>query len=169
MMLTKSSGRYTLELFSLPCAFGATTSNAVGLTPELAQEIRESYAMLFNAWSGVALHVRFGRLFGIRKICWCWACSAYRHRRKCIADCKRSVGAGQRRRRVGQEMAQSEFDPTLVDLTENTAQCDWTADDYPHLWSRITRLEQHLQTSRPWSLWILFRDRRDTVQFWTFL
>jgi len=50
MLLSKSGGRHELELFSLPCAFGATTSESVGVSAELAQEIQESYTMLFNAW-----------------------------------------------------------------------------------------------------------------------
>lgn len=169
MLLSKSGGKYTLELFSLPCAFDATTSECVAISAELAQEVQESYAMLFNAWHTTTLHTRFGAMFGIRKVCWCWSCSAYRHRGKCIAHCRQGAGQRTRKKKIGKEVSQTEFDPLLAELCERPAEYDWTPDDFPHLWSRIVRIEQHLQTSRPWSLWILFRDRRDTMQFWTFL
>jgi hypothetical protein len=170
MLLSKSGGKYNLELFSLPCAFGATTSECAGISTELAQEIQESYAMLFNAWHITPLHVSLGALFGIRTLCWCWSCSAHRYCRECIAQCRRSASDRTRwKPRSVKDVTQTEFDPLLAELSKKPAEYDWTPDDFPHLWSRIIRLEQHLHTSRPWSLWILFRDRRDTVQFWTFL
>lgn len=169
MLLTKPGGHHTLELFSLPCAFAVTTSECVGVPSELAQEIQESYAMLFNAWHEFPLHIRLGHWMSLRKFCWCWSCSAHRYRRQCIGKCKQGITASSRRGKTGKKIVPSEFDPMLVELTETPAEFDWTPGDFPHLWTRITRLEQHLQTSRPWSLWILFRDRRDTMQFWTFL
>lgn len=168
MMLVNSGGQYTLELFSLPCAFTATTSASIGISAELAHEVQESYAMLFNAWPDVSLHIRLGAQFGIRRSCWCWSCSAYRYRRYSIAEFERSTSI-RARGKYRAEIERSEFDPLVVKLSENPAQHDWTPDDFPYLWPRIARLDQHLQTARPWSLWILFRDRRDTMQFWTFL
>ena len=169
MLLTKSSGRHQLELFSMPCAFEATNFVSTGVHSGLMQEIQESYAMLFNAWSETLLHVRLGSFWGIQRFCWCWSCSAHRHRDKCIAQCKQHAGVRLRRPKIGQEMPQTEFDPTLLELMKKTPHEDWTADVFPYLWLRIARLEQHLHTSRPWSLWVLFRDSRDTFQFWTFL
>ncbi|KAF1970999.1 hypothetical protein BU23DRAFT_570259 [Bimuria novae-zelandiae CBS 107.79] len=61
-----------------------------------------------------------------------------------------------------------EYDPLLVKLMNGTEASDWTQDLFPCLWSRMVRLEDHLQEAKPWSIWILFRDRRDTLQFWTF-
>lgn len=72
-------------------------------------------------------------------------------------------------RKVGLQTVQSHFDPLLGELMTRPSMKDWTPEDFPHLWMRIVRLEQHLQTARPWSIWVLFRDKRDTVQFWTFL
>jgi hypothetical protein len=170
MLLTKVSGRVVLELFSLPCAFDAITSPEVGIPVELTQEIEESYAVLFNAWPNVPLHARLGAFVGLRKVCRCWSCSAYRFRQRCItANKTRALASPRRRRNVASDPHQGGFDPTLETFMTNQSMSDWTPDEFPTLWPRITRLEQHLQTSRPWSLSVLFRDRRDTMQFWTFL
>jgi hypothetical protein len=170
MLLTKANGRSVLELFSLPCAFNAITSPEVGIPTELTQEIEESYAVLFNAWPNTPLHARLGKLLGLRKMCWCWSCSAYRFRQRCITACKTRVPVSSRvGRNVTSDLYHSDFDPVLQTLMTSQSVRNWTPDDFPMLWPRIVRLEQHLQTSRPWSLSVLFRDSRDTVQFWTFL
>lgn len=170
MLLTKVGGRVVLELFSLPCAFDAITSPAVGIPVELTQEIEESYAVLFNAWSVTPFHARFGAFMGLRKVCWCWSCSAYRYRQRCITACKtRALTSPRSKRNAASNSHQNEFDSTLETLMTSRSISEWTPDDFPNLWPRIARLEQHLQTSRPWSLSVLFRDRRDTMQFWTFL
>jgi hypothetical protein len=170
MLLTKASGRHTIELFSLPCAFNAITASEVGIPIELTQEIEESYAMLFNAWSVAPLHMRLGSFIGFHHVCRCWSCSAYRFRQRCITACKKSTSTdGHRAKNFAPNSHQSDFDPTLEKLMLNRSMDSWTPDDFPTLWPRITRLEHHLQTARPWSLSVLFRDRRDTMQFWTFL
>jgi hypothetical protein len=170
MLLTKLHGRHVLELFSLPCVFTAITTPQIGISAELTTEIEESYAMLFNAWPERPLHARIGAKFGIQRWCWCLPCSGYRYREFSDAACKRVAGAETRHRRNGQsDFILSHYDPTVYELMRNPSMKDWTPDDFPHLWLRIVRLEQHLQTARPWSIWVLFRDRRDTVQFWTFL
>lgn len=170
LLLTNVGGRYVLELFSLPCAFGSITSPAVGISWELRQEIEESYAMLFNAWYMKPLHVKLGAFVGIRKVCWCRSCCAYRYRKRCIRAC-RSRGLATSLRRINNTAnpIQSDFDPVLENLMMKYSMDDWTPESFPSLWPRIARLEKHLQSSRPWSLWVLFRDRRDTLQFWTFL
>jgi hypothetical protein len=171
MLLSRHGGRYIIELFALPCAFNASTltSDAVGMSSELAQEIQESYCILFNAWPDQSFHVKIGRYFGIRKFCWCWSCSAYRYRNQVISKYRKLVHPKSRRvKRTRRGEQRSEYDPLLVDLMDNESS-DWTHDLFPCLWSRITVLEEHLQTAKPWNIWILFRDRRDTLQFWTFL
>jgi hypothetical protein len=170
MLLCKRSGRHVLEVFALPCALNASTltSEAVGITPEYAQEVRESYSILFNAWSETPRHARLGKIFGARRFCWCWACSAHRYRSQVVSRYrklseKRTPGAKRKRSSYA-----SEFDPLLIELMKNEPS-DWTPELFPSLWSRIMILDEHLQTAKPWNIWILFRDRRDTLQFWTFL
>jgi hypothetical protein len=167
MILSKRGSQHFLQIFALPCAFEATSiaQKATGIPSDLLQEIRESYSILFNAWPDKSFHVKFG----LRFCCWCWPCSAYRYRKKAISDCNRACASKSRRSKNNGGSTQSTFDPLLLELMEYDASSDWTYDIFPHLWSRITSLELHLQTSRPWSIWVLFRDRRDTLQFWTFL
>jgi hypothetical protein len=170
MLLCKRSGRHVLEVFALPCALSASilTSKAVGITPGYAQEVRESYSILFSAWSEIPRHAKLGRYLGAQRLCWCWSCSAHRHRTQMTAQYrkigeKRTLGA----KRNSSSYA-SEFDPLLIEIMHNEPS-DWTPELFPSLWSRIMLLEEHLQTAKPWNVWILFRDRRDTLQFWTFL
>jgi hypothetical protein len=170
MLLTKIGGRFVLELFSLPCSFDIVTAASVEISAELTLEIQESYAMLFNAWPDAPLHATFGAVFDIWKFCWCWFCSARRFRLRCITSCQSTTGAATHRRKKSNSfMSGAVFDPMLEQLMSSQSMQDWTPDDFPRLWTRIVRLEQHVQTSRPWSIWVLFRDRRDTMQFWTFL
>ncbi|XPS70184.1 hypothetical protein M3J07_002417 [Ascochyta lentis] len=155
MLLTKLSGRPTLELFSLPCALQHMKVEDVGISVALAQEIRESYAFLFNPWPKLPLHSKLGAVLGIPKLCWCRPCSARRYQCRSIVACK--------------GLAADEFDSFLEDLGKKRPRPEWNPEQFPHLWLRIHLLDQHLSTSRPWNFWVLFRDRRDSMPFWTFL
>ncbi|KAH7067517.1 hypothetical protein BKA63DRAFT_424271 [Paraphoma chrysanthemicola] len=165
MLLSQRSGRYlledhtrrVLEVFALPCAFKASECHVFGIEYELIREIRNSYAILFNAWP-VPWHAKYGRFFGVQRFCWCEACSAQRYKQKVMIAYRGSTGTS----------ARSEFDPMLERLMDDEAS-DWTIETFPSLWSRITALEKHLQTARPRSIWILLRDRRDTLQYYTFV
>jgi hypothetical protein len=170
MLLCKRGNRHVLEVFALPCALSATTltSRAVGITPEYAQEVMESYSLLFNAWSDTPRHAKYGKFFDPFGFCWCWSCSARRYRTQVILEYRKLS----KKRTPGSKRCRSshasEFDPLLLDLMENEPS-DWTPEFFPSLWSRIMILEEHLQAAKPWNIWVLFRDRRDTLQFWTFL
>ncbi|KAF2851412.1 hypothetical protein T440DRAFT_467688 [Plenodomus tracheiphilus IPT5] len=167
LMLSKRDGRHSLEVFALPCALTATSLSpeTVGISTALCQEIKESYSSLFSPWPNTLRHARFSRMLGIEKLCWCWSCSAQRHQRQTVTAYRKfSHQSIKLRPNVSQS---SEFDPYLIRLMKNEPS-DWTPDDFPCLWSRITMLEQHLQAAKPLSIWVLFWDRRDTLQFWTF-
>jgi hypothetical protein len=170
MLLCRRGNRHVLEVFALPSALSAATltSSAVGITPEYAQEVMESYSVLFNAWSDTPRHAKYGKLFDPFGFCWCWSCSARRHRTRIISNyqklSKKRVPGAKRSR----SSHASESDPLLIELMENEPS-DWTPEFFPSLWSRIMILEDHLQAAKPWNIWVLFRDRRDTLQFWTFL
>ncbi|KAF2190138.1 hypothetical protein K469DRAFT_560576 [Zopfia rhizophila CBS 207.26] len=171
MLLSQHGGRHVLEVFALPCVFNATflPSDAVGISSDLAQEIQESYCILFNAWPETSLHAKLGLFLGLWRWCWCWSCSAYRYRTNTIHKLKKTFTPNSRNSKRALESApKSEFDPLLVELMNNEHPSDWTYELFPCLWPRITMLEEHLQRAKPWSIWILFRDRRDTLQFWTF-
>ncbi|KAF1996765.1 hypothetical protein P154DRAFT_579546 [Amniculicola lignicola CBS 123094] len=171
MQLSQHGGRYMMELFALPCVFKAKTltSDAVGISSELATEIQDSYSILFNAWPDSPLHAKLGAIFGVRKLCWCWSCSAYRYRKQVVASHKQNFKANAKKAKRARDISRrSEYDPQLAKLMKNDESSDWNYDLFPCLWPRITILEEHLQRAKPWSIWILFRDRRDTLQFWTF-
>ena len=173
MLLTKAGGQYNLEIFSIPCAFKVTMAASVGIPLELASEVKQSYALLFNAWASNSWHSRFTIFWGLHKICWCWSCSARRYRRECLTTSQTPASIRSNRRLISRTARSAEeiYEPLLVELFHNVPDADseWTLDEFPRLWTRIMRLDQHLHTTRPWSLWVLFRDRRDTMQFWTFL
>jgi hypothetical protein len=164
LLLSNRGGQHILEVFALPCALSASSLRfaTTGIGPELAQEIRESYSSLFNAWPEVTRHAKFGA----GRFCWCWSCSARQHRNQAFTEYKRF--SKYRTSGAKRSQRESEYDPLLIELMNNEPS-DWTPDLFPNLWSRIVILEQHLQVAKPWSIWVLFRDRRDTLQFWTFL
>lgn len=171
MLMSQRRGRYVIEIFALPCIFDAQFSVAeqTGISPELAQEIQESYGILFNAWPRLPTHAKIGRYFGLRRLCWCWSCSAYRYRSVIISQLGDDRSLKSRRKGLQKNSSRSEFDPQLIELMCNGEAYDWTFELFPCLWSRIAALEEHLHRAKPWSIWVLLRDRRDTLQFWTFL
>ncbi|KAF2825696.1 hypothetical protein CC86DRAFT_456116 [Ophiobolus disseminans] len=170
MLLCKRGGRHVMELFALPSALSASTltSDTVGITSEYAQEVTESYSILFNARSELPRHAKLGKYFGFGRFCWCWPCSSLRYRHRAIAAYRKHSEKKTRGAKRNQTSHASEFDPMLIELVENEPS-DWTPELFPSLWSRIVVLEEHLLSAKPWNIWILFRDKRDTLQFWTFL
>lgn len=170
MLLCKRGGRHILELFALPSAFDATilTSDVVSITSEYTQEITESYSILFNAQLERPQHAILGKVFGLGRFCWCWSCSSLRFRDKAIFEHQKHSEVKGSRAKCCHTVYASEFDPRIVELMGNEPS-DWTPELFPSLWSRIVVLEDHLHSAKPWNIWILFRDKRDTLQFWTFL
>lgn len=168
MLLTHHCGQHLLKIFALPCIFECSTIASTGISQDLIDEIQASYGILFNAWPEQRKHASYLKYLCIPRICWCWTCSSRRFR-------KRTISSGQatdlaRSKPIGTlGVAGTEFDPVVAALMEENTSVDWLYEDFPCLWPRIIALENHLRMSRPWSIWILFRDRRDTVQFWTFL
>jgi hypothetical protein len=171
MILTPVNGRHTLEVFAMPCIFNATrcTAQTIGLPPNLATEIKYSYAMLFNAWPRAPRHARRLRFLGIRKICQCWSCAAFRFRNSMLEEYEQWCNDNQRASKTTHGESQSLIDASMATLVQSKPLRDWDPAMFPQLWSRIARLHQHQLTAKPWSIWMLFRDRRDTLQYWTFL
>ncbi|PVH96160.1 hypothetical protein DM02DRAFT_688471 [Periconia macrospinosa] len=171
MILTPENGRHTLEVFAMPCIFNTTHSTArtIGLPNNLATEIKYSYAMLFNAWPQIPSHAHRLRFLGIRKICWCWSCSAFRYRNNMLKAYEKWCNDKQRASKTAHGESLSLMDMSIVTLVKSKPLHEWNQTMFPHLWSRVARLHQHQLTAKPWSIWMLFRDRRDTLQYWTFL
>ena len=168
--LFAARGRFVLELFALPCAFSHDNQIPDGMviTPDQRQEIYESYGLLFTAWPE-PLHVKYGRYLGVRRFCWCWAFSAHRFHHQTTEMYKTLSGMDPDWTK-SKGSPKVEFDPMLVTLINaSTQSSDWSNDMLPSLWPRIIILENHLRTAKPKSIWALLRDRRDTLQYYTFL
>jgi hypothetical protein len=174
MLLSRRAGQHVLELFALPCMFHARsgTLQAAGISAAFLQEIQESYSILFNSGMRPSTHAKLGKIFHLRKWCWCRSCSAYQTTSKEIKKLAKALSARPESAdciQASEQHSRSTLDPALIALMTNPLHSDWNHDLFPCLWARILALEEHLQAAKPWSIWVLFRDRRDTLQFWTFL
>lgn len=173
MMLSYHEGHEVFELFALPIVLkaGRSASDAATISPALTHEIQETYATLFNAWPKEKrpFHAKYGSYFGFHKICWCWSCSARRYRDQVVSKYRKLAEMPRDRMTTPRpDDPLSEYDPYLVELMGLKALA-WSPDANPYLWPRIQKLEKHLQLTKPWSIRMLLQDRRDTLQFWTFL
>lgn len=169
LLLSKFAGKYALEVFALPCILQGSGSNslkAAGIPISLMSEIQESYSILFNPAGTPSFHAEYGMVIGLKWWCWCRSCSVMRLRKREVKVLKHKLSAPAPRNGAN---VKSEFDPLLEQLMENCDPSDWSYELFPHLWTRIVALEEHLVNAKPWSFWVLFRDRRNTLQFWTFL
>lgn len=169
LLLSKRAESYYLEVFALPCALQGGAESVLsnmGIPTDLMDEIECSYATLFNPSSESRLHKTLAWVIGLHHWCRCLYCTAYRFRKHTLEKLK---GIRHRRRRsslgTGYRMAYD--DQIRVLMERNPSQ--WNQTEFRNLWPRILVLDAHLQRARPWNFWVLFRDRRDTVQYWTFL
>jgi hypothetical protein len=170
MLLSRFAGRDVLEVFALPCILkgGAKSLRAAGVPRDLIHEVQESYSLLFNTTDVRHIHGQLVKAACLRWLCWCRACSFHRLREKELRSLRKSKNFPFGRRSL-RSNAKSEYDPFLEELMRNLGPGDWCFELFPHLWDRIVALEEHLGNSKPWNFWVLLRDRRDTLQFWTFL
>ncbi len=179
LLLSRRGERHCLELFALPCALQTGAENVnpfvkIGiLSAELVDEIDASYATLFRPVKASRMHRVLARLLGLQHWCWCLDCASYRLRRQILAPLKMS-GEKYKRGLVWHHTVtgtrQFKFDARLGMLMQRDAsQWQWDRTEFRELWPRILALDAHLEQTKPWSFWVIFRDRRDTVQYWTFL
>jgi hypothetical protein len=175
LLLSRRSQKWYLELFALPCTLQSGTQ--VGLSVALADEIEASYANLFNphahspfsSW----VHMFLGKIVGLQLWCWCLTCSSRRLRAKELTGLKHQTMAPRseyrgERKRANWMLVNIPYDPSLHELAKHEATW-WDQTEFENLWPRILTLERCLQEAKPWSFWVLLRDNRDTVQYWTFL
>lgn len=165
LLLSQHAGQHYLELFAFPCALQGDAARilaSMGIPAELIDEIEASYATLFHPIKPSPIHKAFHGIFRyliwLRRWCWCLGCRSRRLRTKALASLRSSKG----------QHHCIKFDPTLGTLMKKDA-TQWNQTEYAQLWPRIMALDAHLRQTKPWSFSVLFRDRRDTVQYWTFL
>lgn len=182
LLLSRSGERHCLELFALPCALQSGGGNinplvkAGLLSTELVDEIEASYATLFHPAKASRAHRALARVLGLRHWCWCLDCASYRLRNQVLAPLKTSddkllpKDGRARHHASAAATCRVKFDARLEVLMQRDAsQWQWDRTEFTQLWPRILALDAHLERTRPWSFWVIFRDRRDTVQYWTFL
>jgi hypothetical protein len=169
MLLSKRAGSYYLEIFALPCALQGGAEHVLaqmGIPTDLIDEIECSYATLFNPSSESATHKILAWMTGLRHWCWCLYCTGRRFRKRTLETLKKTRH-GRGRSLLATEYSMIYDDQVRVLMEREASQ--WNQTDFSNLWPRILALDAHLRKARPWNFWVLFRDKRDTVQYWTFL
>jgi len=166
MLLSNHAGKFYLEIFAMPSALGPGPDQVLkhtGIPGELMDEICQSYANLFNPILPSRWHTYLGVLLGARLWCWCLSCASRRLRNSELRKLKSTPFVPK-----GSSASRPKLDPEVKVLMDQEA-LDWDQREFENLWPRIVALEVHLAQCKPWSFWVIFRDRRDSVQFWTFL
>jgi hypothetical protein len=167
LLLSKQSGRPVLEIFALPCIL--RSDYPAGIDTKFMQEIENSYGTLFQPY-GVNKHEQgWNKVLRRASWCWCRACLASRLRVETLRDLKDKICCRSQDCQNGRASKGSEaLDSTLeIQMCQNAR--NWDLAHFPCLWPRILALQAFQQEAKPWGFWVLFRDRRDTLQFWTFL
>jgi len=157
LLLSVRSNIWSVEIFAFPCVLQEdgyrAKIQAAGVDNHYLQEIRSSYANLFNPTVPAIPHRVFNLV--LKPICWCVYCSSSRIlRRELVTLKKKNSGIF--------------YDKVIEGVSSELAK-QWNHSSYQHLWPRILLLQMHLQNAKPWSFWVLFRDRREKLPFWTFL
>jgi hypothetical protein len=169
MLLSKHTKKFYLELFAIPSALQGgpdTVLKYTGINSDLMEEVCQSYANLFNPKRPGRWHRYLGTPLGIRFWCWCISCSSTRLMDSQFKKLKSTSPVP-----VDIKLTDStrpRYDPALKYWLNKRAR-GWDQTEFENLWPRIVALDAHLSGSKPWSFSVIFRDRRDSVQFWTFL
>ncbi|ORY09143.1 hypothetical protein BCR34DRAFT_603050 [Clohesyomyces aquaticus] len=165
MLLSKRLGRWVLECFAMPMLLGQKLP--AGMEQKYMHEVQHTYPTLFRPLDP-GKHVKgLNKLMQRKFWCWCKACSVRRVTLEAIEQLKKETAHTTQDENCCEKKV-SLFDPTLESEVGSKSK-DWNPEVYECLWSRIVTLYEFQNNAKPWSFWVLFRDRRDTVQFWTFL
>jgi len=157
LILTKVAGKDTLDIFSLPSMFSSHVPKSIGLDTQLLQEIQDSYSSLFNPFESCH-ESQLSKLLYQDRWCWCHYCLSKRISHEEVRKLKDLM-----------KVDYSGMYDSTIEGYIHAAATDWDIDTFQYLWPRINILAEFLHEAKPWSFWVLFRDRRDTLQYWTFL
>jgi hypothetical protein len=160
LCLSKRRGFSTLDVFALPTFLESRCSRLAGLDDAFRGEVKATYALLFYPHGTKKHGGLLSTLVGRRYWCLCSACRSWRIRRRAIEALLESP--------YHEERSNAELDPYLEWNMDRESE-EWNPERFNRLWPRIQYLHHFQQHAKPWSLWVLFQDRRDTVQWWTFL
>jgi hypothetical protein len=166
LLLSQRGQRRYVELFALPSILSRgpqdVLSGAGLLSADLLDEIQHSYPNLFNPLPASSLHRWAGMLIALSLWCWCVGCSSRRLALRELRQLKRST------KFYGGCEIRLPYDAVLEELVGAEATA-WDRTEFGNLWPRVLALDRCLQEAKPWNFWVLLRDNRDTVQYWTFL
>lgn len=168
LLLSTHGGIKYVEIFALPCAISGGAEavlEKVGVPADLMQDIKNSYAGLFNPEKPSRLHQILRYALALEYWCWCLSCSSHRLRTRELRSLQLGTDSAAHLHKLANI---PHFDTSLALLAEQKP-IIWDPTEFPTLWPRLLALNTHLHQSRPWSFWVLFRDSRDTLQYWTFL
>ncbi|KAI9163330.1 hypothetical protein HJFPF1_04936 [Paramyrothecium foliicola] len=191
LLVTQCGAKHYLELFALPCAVQPgpreVLDTVCGIQENLINEIESSYALLLNPISLSKWIKHTNRTLCISGFCWCRSCRYLRYRTRLFRRLKIKPHQAQKRYTellANRSSRQSEglvprpplpFDPRIEELAarqqlegEDTM-LYFRRSSYPLLWSRIVALDGLLQQAEPWNLRTLFRNKNDTLKYWTFV
>jgi len=161
LLLSSHAGASYVELYAFPCMLRRSEEmyTPTGVTKAYINEVSKSYAILFRPRHTIATTHRVANWFGARRLfCWCLSCTSYR-----LTQLEFRAIQSERAQYAG-----IIFDPVLHEVSGDK-RTDWSQGSYPNLWARVMALQAALQDAKPWSFWVLFRDRREKLPFWTFL
>jgi hypothetical protein len=168
MLLSQFGGSHVLEVFAIPSIleYGKESMAKAGVPDAFVQEVLDSYAILFNPKNNFDPH---GPWVGWlrRPWCWCISCSSRRLRKAEFARLA-DYNTTSTELLIARLHDKSEYDPFLKVAMSRPSR-DWSPRIFPTLWPRIVAAESYLREAKPWNFWVLFRDRRDSLPFWTFL
>jgi hypothetical protein len=168
LLLSSSGGCKVLEVYALPSLFRFCTASLkkAGIPEKLKLEVLESYPLLFNPRDDANPH---GGRFGAWRRWWCWcvSCSSRRVRVHELARLSGQISTLKTPQHAGL-ITKNEYDSYLKIIMVTAHRGQWDSEFFRLLWPRITLVDEHLKKSRPWNFWVLFRDRRESLPFWTF-
>jgi hypothetical protein len=161
LLLSSHAGASYVELYAFPCMLLRSEElyAPTGVAKAYINEVSKSYATLFKPRCEISIIHQVANWLGARQIfCWCLSCTSYRLAMRELRAIRSKKA----------QYANIIFDPRLGKVTDEK-RMDWSQSTYPILWSRVVALQSALQDAKPWSFWVLFRDRREKLPFWTFL
>jgi hypothetical protein len=159
LTVTEKTGKKVLRLFCRPSIL--LSERPRGTDAKLRNEVVLSYHLLFHAYDGKSNAHSDGymnSLFRRSYWCGCPACSLARMRAQLLDSLPHGIAAP--------------LDPALRRVINEPSKHEnpkWDPTTFEYLWPTVLKLHAFQRDSRPWSFWVAFKDKRDTVRFWTFL
>ncbi|KAF2471937.1 uncharacterized protein BDR25DRAFT_353708 [Lindgomyces ingoldianus] len=169
LLLSYHAKKHYLEFFKILSALSGSPEKFlrdVRISSDLMEEIRLSYANLFNSTKPSPLHRYLGLTIGLRFWCRCLSCSSRKVTDRQLRILK--IGSATLGDIKHPDSTRPGYDPALK-IRIYAKSNRWDQTEFENLWPHTIASNAHLSGSKPWSFCVIFRHRRDSVHFWTFL